>query len=110
MSLSGCVKWCVDRGVPGVVAASGMAMLVFHGPLLLEDEPTHRFLVWNLALAWTPFIAAIGVEFFVRRRQRIAAAVSAAIWISFLPNAPYIVSDLTHYRHESLTPSLDLVR
>jgi len=111
MRVSGAVKWCVDRGVPGVVAASGMAMSVLIvGPLLLRRTPTHPFLVWNLALAWVPFIAAIGVDFFIRRRHYVATAVSAAIWIAFLPNAPYLVSDLTHYRSESVTPWLDLVR
>ena len=111
MSLRGAMKWCVDRGVPGVVAASGMAMSVLIlGPLLVGRAPTHGFLVWNLALAWTPFVAAIAVEFFTRRRHHVAAVLSGALWISFLPNAPYLVSDITHYRSDSLTPWLDLFR
>jgi len=73
------MKWCVDRGVPGVVAASGMATSVLIlGPLLLRRTPTHPFLVWNLALAWVPFIAAIGVDVFVRRRHYVATAGSCS--------------------------------
>lgn len=60
---------------------------------------TYAFLLWNLFLAWLPYLASIQAE----RLQRIGAArwaMSAwlVVWLAFLPNAPYIITDLQHLR------------
>jgi uncharacterized membrane protein len=57
----------------------------------------YSFLVWNLFLAWVPFVLAL-VLYDVNRRggSRVAQAVLAAGWLLFLPNAPYIVTDFLH--------------
>ena len=41
---------------------------------------------------------------------RAAMAGAAVFWLLFLPNAPYLVSDLTHFDAGSSTPWLDLAR
>ena len=52
-----------------------------------------RYLVWNLVLAWIPlFFAAVFTM--VRRRVWLIPLVLA--WLAFLPNAPYLVTDLVH--------------
>lgn len=55
-------------------------------------EPT--FLAWNVFLAWIPFALAVLV-YDGHRRGRPAPALLAgvALWLLFLPNAPYIVTD-----------------
>ncbi len=52
-----------------------------------------RFLVWNLFLAWIPMVAAIG---FATVRRRVWLVPLGAIWLAFLPNSPYLVTDLVH--------------
>ena len=56
-----------------------------------------RFLVWNLFLAAVPAVAAL---MFARASQRNGAAVVQAVWfvlwLAFLPNAPYILTDFVH--------------
>ena len=52
-----------------------------------------RFLVWNLALAWIPLVSAL---VFSTTRGRGSRLLAAAVWIVFLPNAPYLVTDLVH--------------
>lgn len=52
-----------------------------------------RFLVWNLFLAWIPLVVALGVA--AARRRRTVVLLAAA-WLAFLPNAPYLVTDLVH--------------
>ncbi len=52
-----------------------------------------RFLVWNLFLAWIPLLVVFGVATAHRRRSIVALA---AVWLAFLPNAPYLVTDLVH--------------
>jgi uncharacterized membrane protein len=52
-----------------------------------------RFLVWNLFLAWTPLVFAV---VFAAVRSRAALLLIGACWLAFLPNAPYLVTDLIH--------------
>ena len=54
-----------------------------------------RFLVWNLFLAWIPMIFAVGFAVVRRRVWLIPLGVG---WLAFLPNAPYLVTDLVHLR------------
>jgi uncharacterized membrane protein len=55
------------------------------------------FLAWNLFLAWIPFLLAVAVHDGDRRGRAPAILVSlAAVWLVFLPNAPYIVTDFVH--------------
>jgi uncharacterized membrane protein len=51
------------------------------------------FLVWNLFLAWIPWVAAVA---FVTSRSPLACALTGGTWLLFLPNAPYLVTDLIH--------------
>jgi uncharacterized membrane protein len=104
-------RWGIERSVPAAVAASALAVVVLiAGPVVLGQRPSHRFLLWNLALAWIPFVAALALEALADRRRRLAMVGAAVIWLVFLPNAPYLVSDITHLDSDSATPWLDLAR
>lgn len=104
-------RWLDQRSAFSVIAASCLAVAVFViGPLLLGQRPTQRFLVWNLALAWIPYVAALGLDVLDRARRPLAAVAVATMWLLFLPNAPYLVSDLTHLHRASATPWLELAR
>jgi uncharacterized membrane protein len=93
------------------VAASALAGAVFViGPSMVGERPTHAFLVWNLFLAWIPLLAALGLDASERSHHRVLGALSIVVWLLFLPNAPYLVSDLAHLRWPSSTPWLDLAR
>lgn len=64
-----------------------------------------RFLVKNLLLAWVPFGLALGVAaVHCRRGSRLLLGVLAAGWLVFLPNAPYIVTDVVHLRPRTGVP------
>lgn len=52
-----------------------------------------RFLIWNLFLAWIPMLFAVG---FATVRRRWALVPLGAGWLAFLPNSPYLVTDLVH--------------
>jgi uncharacterized membrane protein len=63
------------------------------------------FLVWNLFLAWIPWLAA--QAFRTASRRRVSAARKLgwfALWLLFLPNAPYIATDLLHLKERPLVP------
>lgn len=52
-----------------------------------------RFLVWNLILAWIPMFFAIGFALVKRRGWLLPLGIG---WLMFLPNSPYLVTDLVH--------------
>lgn len=52
-----------------------------------------RFLIWNLFLAWLPVFAALA---FSAVRHKIWLIPIGLVWLAFLPNAPYLVTDLVH--------------
>jgi uncharacterized membrane protein len=56
-----------------------------------------RFLVWNLILAWVPLVFALVVyDGYRRGAGLLRLAPALALWLLFLPNAPYIVTDFVH--------------
>ena len=82
-----------------------LAMIVFR--VLYTRSPEHLAIAWNLLLAWIPFALALIV--YERARSggmRPALAAAGLLWLLFLPNAPYIVTDLMHVRSEGPVPVL----
>lgn len=63
-------------------------------------------MIWNLFLAWIPFVMAFMAYWlhFTRDKWGPLIAGCALIWLLFLPNAPYMLTDLVHlrYRDDSL--------
>ncbi len=55
-----------------------------------------RFLAWNLILALVPAIAAAAMNRADHRGHVAPAIAWAAMWLVFLPNAPYLITDLVH--------------
>ena len=72
-----------------------------------QVEPGYGFIRWNLFLAWIPLILAYTLSWASEHRvARAALPVLAAAWIVFLPNAPYLVTDLVHLRASFSAPNL----
>ncbi|NOQ60035.1 DUF1361 domain-containing protein [Mycolicibacterium fortuitum] len=61
-------------------------------PAAPMSYPT-KFLVWNLVLAWIPMVLAIAFDLVERRLWLLPLGLG---WLAFLPNAPYLVTDLVH--------------
>jgi uncharacterized membrane protein len=77
--------------------ASVFGVALVGARMLVTLNDTYWFLVWNLFLAWLPFVFAL-VLYDGYRRQRSPALlfVLGAAWLLFFPNAPYIVTDFVH--------------
>jgi uncharacterized membrane protein len=59
----------------------------------------HPFMVWNLYLAAIPAVVAL---LLFRRPNRLGVAWFAGfgVWLLFLPNAPYVLTDVVHLRED----------
>ncbi len=77
---------------------SVLAVLIFIARAMLTHRFGFSFLLWNLFLAWVPLgCAAIAdVMFRVHRAKLWQLLPVLAVWLIFLPNAPYILTDLVH--------------
>jgi len=95
-----CLGWAVAATA---VCAALIALWIATGSAVQAQT-----MIWNLALAWIPLAAAaIGLGI-ARRSRRSAWLVPAGIiWLAFLPNAPYLATDIIHL-HE-FTSSLPLL-
>jgi uncharacterized membrane protein len=60
------------------------------------DSGRHLGLIWNLFLAWIPFILSYFTHALISRRNwlYIILPVTAFLWLIFYPNAPYMLTDL----------------
>lgn len=72
-----------------------VALLVVRS--LYAGRVQFAFLVWNLFLAAIPVVMALVFAALARRKAFPALQVGAfAVWLAFLPNAPYLVTDFIH--------------
>ncbi len=65
-----------------------------------SEETRYMFLFWNLFLAWIPYVfalVALMAERFVPWFWLVVLPLLVG-WLLFLPNAPYLVTDLVHLR------------
>jgi uncharacterized membrane protein len=85
-----------------LVTAAVVARIV-----LLQDYGTNG-LVWNLFLAWIPFVLALALYDAARLGASAwSLAGLGVLWLLFLPNAPYIVTDFQWLRGMDRTPWFD---
>lgn len=60
----------------------------------------YGFLIWNLFLAAIPYFISTALSKTVwLKKQTLVLLVVLGIWLLFLPNAPYLITDLMHLRH-----------
>lgn len=70
-----------------------------------SGSASYAFLIWNLFLAAVPFAAAVVLEALDKLRRLVALQwCSFVVWLLFLPNAPYIVTDFVHLRSRPPIP------
>jgi len=83
--------------------ASLMCVLMVAARMSYSDSARYTNLVWNLFLAWIPFVLSFAAFFLSLRRRLLylVIPVTAFLWLLFFPNAPYILTDLQHLARES---------
>ena len=67
--------------------------------------PVHGFMLWNLFLAAIPAVLALALFAVPRWRSRVHRRgvgwwLGFGAWVLFLPNAPYVLTDVVHMVHD----------
>jgi uncharacterized membrane protein len=79
----------------GVLSMFVLAMIAFQTVYAGNSE--NLAMAWNLFLAWIPFVLALIIyDRGSPTASRPALVAVAVLWLLFLPNAPYIVTDLKY--------------
>ncbi len=63
-----------------------------------RDAPfyiSYLFLLWNLFLAWLPYLVSLTLE---RWNSKILIGITLMAWLVLFPNAPYIITDFLHLK------------
>jgi uncharacterized membrane protein len=77
--------------------ASAFCIATLVARWVYSEPGAYGFLAWNLFLAWIPLVAAFFVYDLQQRGARLGRLLPlAAVWLLFLPNAPYLLTDLIH--------------
>jgi uncharacterized membrane protein len=81
--------------VGSLLLCSGFALALLVARVVYTDSTQYRNLAWNLALAWAPFLLALVVYERHRAGARpLALLAPGFLWLLFLPNAPYLLTDV----------------
>lgn len=80
--------------VLALAAVSALAMMLVGLRMVLTHSLRHGYLIWNLFLAWLPVFFCLAAMRVTNRNWKFWALATA--WLIFLPNAPYIFTDLIH--------------
>ena len=77
-------------------AACLICILLVLARVAYTDTTRHAGLIWNLFLAWIPFILAYFAHAISWRRiwLYVVIPIIAFLWLLFFPNAPYMLTDL----------------
>jgi uncharacterized membrane protein len=87
-----------------LLLASVTSTLIVAARILHTGRLTYAFLVYNLILAWIPLGFAAAADSFDQSQSKLGVTLTtlcAAGWLVFFPNAPYLMTDLTHLRVEN---------
>ena len=86
-----------------LAGATIFSVVVWRIRLEVSGSGNYFFLIWNLFLAWIPFIIAYFTYTakLTRAQSFLVVPVAAFFWLIFFPNAPYILTDFQHLAYNS---------
>ncbi len=76
-----------------------LGVLLFIVGAITNERFTHAYLFWNLFLAWIPLLLALAIHRYSNDNGLKKPALRAsilAVWVLFLPNAFYLLTDYIH--------------
>lgn len=78
--------------------SSLLAACLFAARAYYSHRFTFFFLLWNLFLAWIPYLCSLWIASLHQRAPHRwwPLILPGIAWLIFLPNAPYMITDLLH--------------
>ena len=80
-----------------LLISCGFSCLLLSARIMITGHLTYVFLVWNLFLAFLPFAITEWLWTSVRKeKNKLMLIVFVFLWLLFVPNSFYILTDLFH--------------
>lgn len=81
-----------------LAASSAVSVLLLVIRMIVAGNTRFSFMIWNLFLAWLPVVFALGFRLHMKkhRLQDWQNLALLFLWLGFLPNSFYLISDLIH--------------
>ncbi len=100
-----------NRLIKILAVSSAMSLMLLYCRILWLENFYFTSLVWNLFLAWIPFVFALLLTEAGRKSKSNFKLVCLFCgWLIFWPNSPYIITDLFHLQtHQGIPLWFDLV-
>lgn len=94
--------------VKALLIACATCVLLFTWRATTYQSLNYWYLNWNLFLAWLPLLFSLLLVRFTKNAPWLSwpGIVLTLLWLGFLPNSFYIVTDLIHLQYESTTTIL----
>ena len=91
-----------------LLLSSGISVGLFLVGAWRYDLGGYWFLIWNLFLAWLPLGFAIWLKHYLKKNTWLSwqAVILSLLWLGFLPNSFYMVTDLIHLQTDFINTSL----
>lgn len=79
-------------------ASSAVSVLLLVVRMIVAGNGKFSFMIWNLALAWLPVLFALGFRLNMGKHRLLSwqNLLLLGLWLGFLPNSFYLMSDLIH--------------
>ncbi len=77
--------------------------LMIAGRIIYAGNGSYLFMIWNLFLAWIPYI--LSTRFiYIKNYRKLIQILFFFGWLLFFPNALYIVTDIIHLAQTQAAP------
>ncbi len=96
----------INQSTYPIVLSTLLAVALFASRVYRSYSGDFAFLLWNLFLAWIPYLSSLWAELLYQSRPRRwwYLLIPGALWLVFFPNAPYIVTDFLHLHEHTRVP------
>ena len=92
--------------IAALLASCTLCLALLAARMIYSGRETYAFLAWNLALALIPLVLALVIDLVIRLGSRILLPLLLFLWVLFLPNAPYVITDFVHLSYDPPVPLL----
>jgi len=100
-------RFLISQAFYPIALSSILAVAFYIGRVIYSlNDLIYRNLVWNLFLAWIPYLfslLAIGLHLALPRQWWLLM-IPGGIWLAFFPNAPYLLTDFLHLSYRPPVP------
>jgi uncharacterized membrane protein len=92
-----------ERATLALIVSVLFSLALITARIAITGSLTYTFLIWNLFLAGIPYAIVTALKVWHIGPKRLLFWPLLMLWLLFLPNAPYITTDLLHLTRQPTT-------